>query len=141
MSSLGMLTMNALVASDSVVIPVQSQYLSAKGLEQLLKTISKVKRQVNPQIKIDGIVLTMVDKRTNYSKEISSLIRDVYGTYVKVFNADIPQSVRAAEISASGKSIYRHDPKGKVADAYRALTKEVLAIDEKKRKHQIDQIR
>ena len=141
MSSLGMLTMNALVASDSVIIPVQSQYLSAKGLEQLLKTISKVKRQVNPRIKIDGIVLTMVDKRTNYSKEISSLIREVYGSNIKVYSTDIPQSVRAAEISASGKSIYKHDPKGKVAEAYRELTKEVITVDEKKRKHQIDQIR
>ena len=106
-----------------------------------MKTISKVKRQVNPRIKIDGIVLTMVDKRTNYSKEISSLIREVYGSNIKVFSADIPQSVRAAEISASGKSIYKHDPKGKVAEAYKELTKEVIAVDEKKRKHQIHQIR
>ena len=141
MSSLGMVTMNALVAADSVLIPVQAQYLSAKGLEQLLQTVSKVRRQINPKLKIDGIVLTMVDKRTNYAKEISALVRNVYGGNIKVFKADIPHSVRAAEISAEGKSIFEHDPKGKVAEAYRELTKEVIAIDEKKRKHQLEVIR
>ena len=141
MSSLGMVTMNALVAADSVLIPVQSQYLSAKGLEQLLQTVSKVRRQINPKLKIDGIVLTMVDKRTNYAKEISALVRNVYGGNIKVFKTYIPNSVRAAEISAEGKSIYEHDPKGKVAEAYRELTKEVIAIDEKKRKHQLDKVR
>ena len=141
MSSLGMVTMNALVAADSVLIPVQAQYLSAKGLEQLLQTVSKVRRQINPKLKIDGIVLTMVDKRTNYAKEISALVRNVYGGNIKVFKTDIPHSVRAAEISAEGKSIFEHDPKGKVAEAYRELTKEVIAIGEKKRKHKLDQVR
>ena len=141
MSSLGMITMNALVAADSVLIPVQAQYLSAKGLEQLLQTVSKVKRQINPKLKIDGIVLTMVDKRTNYAKEISALVRNVYGGNIKVFKTDIPHSVRAAEISAEGKSIFEHDPKGKVAQAYRELTKEVIAVGEKKRKHQLEVIR
>ena len=141
MSSLGMVTMNALVAADSVLIPVQAQYLSAKGLEQLLQTVSKVRRQINPKLKIDGIVLTMVDKRTYYAKEISALVRNVYGGNIKVFKTDIPHSVRAAEISAEGKSIFEHDPKGKVAEAYRELTKEVIAIGEKKRKHQLDQVR
>ena len=141
MSSLGMITMNALVASDSVLIPVQAQYLSAKGLEQLLQTIGKVRRQINQRLKIDGIVLTMVDNRTNYSKEISALVRDVYGGNIRVFNTDIPHSVRAAEISAEGKSIFEHDPKGKVAEAYRELTKEVIAIEEKKRKHQLGFLR
>ena len=141
MSSLGMVTMNALVAADSVLIPVQAQYLSAKGLEQLLQTVSKVRRQINPKLKIDGIVLTMVDKRTNYAKEISALVRNVYGGNIKVFKTDIPHSVRAAEISAEGKSIFEHDPKGKVAEAYRELTKEVIAIGEKKRKRQIEEVR
>ena len=141
MSSLGMITMNALVAADSVLIPVQAQYLSAKGLELLLQTVSKVRRQINPKLKIDGIVLTMVDKRTNYAKEISALVRSVYGGNIKVFKTDSPHSVRAAEISAEGKSIFEHDPKGKVAEAYRELTKEVIAIGEKKRKHQLEVIR
>ena len=139
--SLGMLTINALAASNEVLIPVQAQYLSAKGLEQLLRTIRKVRRQINPRLKIEGILLTMVDSRTNYAKEISALIRDTYGRKIKVFETDIPHSVRAAEISAEGKSIFLHDPKGKVADAYRALTKEVLENAEKRRKHQLDQLR
>ena len=141
MPSLGMLTVNALAAADQVLIPVQSQYLSAKGLEQLLQTISKVRRQINPKLKIEGILLTMVDSRTNYAKEISALIREAYGNNIKVFSTDIPRSVRAAEISAEGRSIFKHDPKGKVAEAYRVLTKEVLSDAEKRRKRQLEQIR
>ena len=141
MPSLGMLTINALACADSVLIPVQAQYLSAKGLEQLLQTINKVRRQINPKLKIEGILLTMVDSRTNYAKDISALIRDTYGTKLKVYKTDIPRSVRAEETSAEGKSIFEHDPKGKVADAYRVLTKEVLDNAEKKRKRQLDQLR
>lgn len=141
MPSLGMLTVNALAASDQVLIPVQANYLSAKGLEQLLQTVNKVKRQINPKLRIEGILLTMVDSRTNYAKEISSLIRDTYGSKLKVYDADIPCSVRAAEISAEGVSIFKHDPGGKVAEAYRSLTKEVLQNAEKRRKHQLDQLR
>lgn len=141
MPSLGMLTVNALAAADNVIIPVQAQYLSAKGLEQLLQTINKVRRQINPKLKIEGILLTMVDNRTNYAKDISALIRDTYGTKLKVYKTDIPRSVRAEEISAEGKSIFEHDPKGKVADAYRVLTKEVLDNADKKRKRQLDQLR
>ena len=109
MPSLGMLTVNALAAADSVLIPVQAQYLPVKGLEQLLQTINKVRRQINPKLKIDGILLTMVDNRTNYAKEISSLLRDTYGSKLKVFDVEIPHSVRAAEISAEGRSIFAHD--------------------------------
>ena len=141
MPSLGMLTVNALAASDQVLIPVQANYLSAKGLEQLLHTVNRVKRQINPKLRIEGILLTMVDSRTNYAKEISTLIRDTYGSKLKVYDADIPRSVRAAEISAEGVSIFRHDPGGKVAEAYRSLTKEVLQNAEKRRKHQLDQLR
>ena len=141
MPSLGMLTVNALAAADQVLIPVQAQYLSAKGLEQLLQTINKVRRQINPKLKIEGILLTMVDSRTNYAKEISALIREAYGNNIKVFSTDIPRSVRAAEISAEGKSIFQHDPKGKVAEAYRILTKEVLSDAEKRRKRQLEHLR
>ena len=141
MPSLGMLTVNALAAADQVLIPVQAQYLSAKGLEQLLQTISKVRRQINPKLKIEGILLTMVDSRTNYAKEISALIREAYGSNIKVFSTDIPRSVRAAEISAEGRSIFKHDPKGKVAEAYRVLTKEVLSDAEKRRKRQLEHLR
>ncbi|MBQ3460954.1 MAG: ParA family protein [Solobacterium sp.] len=141
MPSLGMLTVNALAASDAALVPVQANYLSAKGLEQLLQTINKVKRQINPKLRIEGILLTMVDGRTNYGKEISSLIRDTYGGHIKIFTAEIPRSVRAAEISAEGKSIFLHDPKGKVAESYQDLTKEVLRNAEKRRKHQLEQLR
>ena len=135
MPSLGMLTINALAAADSVIVPVQADYLPAKGLEQLLQTIGKVRRQINPKLKIDGILLTMVDGRTNFAKDISALVRETYGGSIKVFNADIPRSVKAAEISAEGKSIFAHDPKGKVAEGYRNLTKEVLKIEKIRQKH------
>ena len=141
MPSLGMLTVNALAAADSVLIPVQAQYLPVKGLEQLLQTINKVRRQINPKLKIDGIPLTMVDSRTNYDKEISALLRDTYGSKLKVFDVEIPHSVRAAEISAEGRSIFSHDPKGKVAEAYRELTKEVLKIEKQRQKHKSEQLR
>ena len=135
MPSLGMLTINALAAADSVIIPVQADYLPAKGLEQLLQTIGKVRRQINPKLKIDGILLTMVDGRTNFAKDISTLVRETYGGSIKVFNADIPRSVKAAEISAEGNSIFAHDPKGKVAEGYGNLTKEVLKIERLRQKH------
>lgn len=141
MPSLGMLTVNALAAADNVIIPVQAAYLPAKGLEQLLQTINKVKKNINPKLKIEGILLTMVDSRTNYAKDIGNLIRENYGGKLKVYKTDIPRSVRAEEISAEGTSIFKHDPKGKVADAYRVLTKEVLNNAEKRRKHQLEQLR
>ena len=132
--SLGMLTVNALAAADTTLIPVQAQYLSAKGLEQLLQTVQKVRRQINPKLKIEGILLTMTDSRTNYGKQISNLIRQAYGKHLKVFEQTIPRSVRAAETSAAGKSIFAYDPKGKVADAYKSLAKEVLADADRQRK-------
>ena len=139
--SLGMLTINALAAADSALIPVQAQYLPAKGLEQLLQSIRKVRRQINPRLRIEGILMTMTDSRTSFGKEIDALVRQAYGGKIKVFEQGIPRSVRAAETSAEGKSIFAHDPKGKVADAYRALTKEVVHSAEKRRKHQLDQLR
>ena len=108
MPSLGMLTINALAAADAALIPVQAQYLSAKGLEQLLQTVQKVRRQINPKLKIEGILLTMTDSRTNYGKQISNLIRQAYGKHLKVFEQTIPRSVRAAETSAAGKSIFAY---------------------------------
>ena len=139
--SLGMLTINALTAADRIVIPVQAQYLSAKGVEQLLGTVARVKRNINHKLKIDGVLLTMVDNRTNNSKEIASLLRSTYGPKIKVFDTEIPRSVRAAEISAEGKSIFEHDPGGKVAAAYHALTKEVLHLEEQRQKHKSDLLR
>ena len=128
-------------AADRIVIPVQAQYLSAKGVEQLLGTVARVKRNINHKLKIDGVLLTMVDSRTNNSKEIASLLRSTYGPKIKVFDTEIPRSVRAAEISAEGKSIFEHDPGGKVAAAYHALTKEVLHLEEQRQKHKSDLLR
>ena len=127
MPSLGMITVNALVSADTVLIPVQVHYLSTKGLEQLIKTIAKIKRQLNPELEIEGILPTMVNGRTTYSREILQLLKEGYGSAVNFFECTIPEGVKATEASALGISIYRHDPKGKVASAYEALTKEVLA--------------
>lgn len=139
--SLGMITINALAAADEVMIPVQSHFLPAKGLEQLLKTIYKVKRQINPHLKIGGVLLTMVDHRTNFAKEISALIRGTYGKNIRIFKTEIPLSIRAAEASAAGKSIYAYDKGGRVAEAYRDLTKEVTKFEKQRIKHGSDIIR
>ena len=143
MPSLGMLTVNALTASDSILIPVQSQYLSAKGLEQLMQTVRKVKRQLNPSLRIEGILLTMTDNRTNYSREVAALIRRIYGGKIRIFDSEIPRSVRAAETSAEGKSIFLHDPKGKAAEAYEKLSREVMerGTEKNRRKYQAEESR
>ena len=124
--SLGMLTINALAAADQVLIPVQANYLSIKGLEQLLRTISKVRRQINPKLGIAGILVTMADMRTIYTRDVIDLLHTTYDGKLKVFDSIIPASIRAAETSAEGRSIYLHDPAGKVSAAYAALTKEVM---------------
>lgn len=123
--NLGQLTLNALVAADEIIIPVQAAYLPIKGLEQLLKTISKVKRKMNPKLHIMGILLTMVDYRTTYANDITEILYQAYGDSIHIFEEVIPMSVRAAETPVEGISIYKHDPKGKVAQAYEALTLEV----------------
>lgn len=142
MPSLGMLTINALAAADSVVIPTQPHYLSAKGLELLLRSVSKVRRQINPHLRIGGILMTMVMPRTNISKEVTALVRSAYGQNIKVFDAQIPHSIRAVEATAEGKSIFAYDKGGKVAAAYEQFGKEVAHIGEKQKKqHRADCIR
>ena len=125
--SLGMLTINALAAADEVLIPTQAHFLSIKGMEQLIRTISNVKRKINPGLEIAGVLITMADMRTNYSRDIIDLLRSTYGSKLRIFDSIIPLSIRAAETSAEGRSIYLHDPAGKVSAAYAALTREVLA--------------
>ena len=127
MPSLGMLTINALAAADTVLIPLQAQYLSLKGLEQLFATIMRIKKRINPALAFEGILLTMVDARTNYAREIMEMVRGNYGQRIPVFENYIPLSVRVAEASAEGKSIFAHDPKGRASAAYEMLAKEVLA--------------
>lgn len=129
MPSLGMMTVNALVAADSVIIPSQPSFLSTKGLNLLLHSINKVKRSINPNLKIDGILFTMVDSRTNNAKDIIETLRDTVGQNIRIFDTEIPHSVRAAECSLTGESIFAHDKNGKVAAAYENLTKEVEQIE------------
>ena len=131
MPSLGMMTVNALVAADSVIIPSQPNFLSTKGLNLLLRSISKISRQLNPTLKIYENILTMIEKQTNNAKAIISSLRSSVGENIRVFNSEIPFSVRAAECSLSGESIFSHDKNGKVAAAYEALTKEVTEIEER----------
>jgi chromosome partitioning protein len=113
---------------------------TGQGLEQLLQTVNKVRRQINPKLKIDGILLTMVDSRTNYAKDISALLRDTYGAKLKVFATDIPHSV-APQRSARRQEYLCTRPKGKVAEAYRELTKEVMKIEKLRQKHKSEQLR
>ena len=136
--SLGMLTLNALTAADSVIIPVQAQYLPARAMTQLLRTVSKVKAQLlrtvskvkahtNPNLAIDGILLTLVDNRTNLAKSTVDAIRNNFGSVVKIYKTKIPIAVKAAEVTSKGKSIYAYEPNSKVAQAYADFTKEVLS--------------
>lgn len=126
MPSLGITTINAFTAADSILIPVQAAYLSVRGLEQLIRTVLNIKDDLNPDLKIEGILMTMIDSRTNYSKDIQKVISDAYGSNVKIFDTVIPRSVRVEETSALGESIFLHDGKGKVADAYMKLTEEII---------------
>lgn len=130
MPSLGTMTINALVSSDLVLILVQAAYLPVLGLQQLIRTISMVKKRLNKKLRIGGIVLTMVDKRTNYAKDIMDSVRKTYEVILPVYESVIPISIKVAESSAVGISVYTHANNCKVSDAYRELTKEVLYDEE-----------
>ena len=131
MPSLGMMTVNALVAADSVIIPTQPTFLSAKGMDLLFRSIARVRRAINPDLKINGVLMTMVDGRTNNARDVTASIRAAIGQRIRVFDTEIPHSVRAAECGQLGKSIFAHDPKGKVAEAYEKLAEEVIRIEER----------
>lgn len=133
MPSLGMITINALAASDSVIIPVQAHYLPAKGMEQLLSTVRKVQKFVNPDLKVDGVLMTLVDARTTFSVEVPEMIRARYGGGIKIYENTIPMRIKAAETSAQGVSIFSYDPKSDVAKAYAGLAKEVIRDAQKER--------
>lgn len=139
--SMGMLTLNAMAAADRIIIPMQAQYLPVKGVEQLLKNISNAKRFVNPGLKIDGILISMLDARTKSSRYISTLIHEVYGGHIKVFDTTIPRSIRVAEAAAYGRSVFAHDPHGRAAMAYEDLTKEVLDLEKKRQRAKSDMVR
>lgn len=142
MPALGMLTINALAAADSVIIPNQPHYFSIKGLEQLLRSVSKVKRQINPNLRIDGILMTMVMPRTRITQTVISTVKNAYGRNIRIFDTQIPFSIRAVEATAEGKSIFAYDKSGKVAAAYEQFGKEVAEIGEKqKNRNRADCIR
>ena len=136
--SLGMLTINALAATDGIVVPTIPQHLPTKGIEKLLESVHQVRRGINPSLKIEGILMTLMDGRTVYEREISEMIRNAYGGKINIFGTEIPRSVRAAETSAEGKSIFAYAPRSKVAEAYRQLTKEVLALEKQREEHRAE---
>lgn len=135
--SLGMLVINALSAADYALIPVQADYLAAEDMTELIGTVQSVKRQINPKLKIGGVFLTMTND-TNFRKEVMSTVRENFGKHLPIFQTAIPATVRLAEVSTADKSIFQHEPKGRAAEAYRSLVKEVMEIGEKQRGKQID---
>lgn len=135
--SLGMLVINALSAADYVLVPVQADYLAAEDMTELIGTVQNIKRQINPKLKIGGVFLTMTND-TNFRKEVMTTVRENFGKHLPIFQTAIPATVRLAEVSTADKSIFRHEPKGRAAEAYRSLVKEVMEIGEKQRGKQID---
>ena len=135
--SLGMLVINALSASDYVLIPVQADYLAAEDMTELIGTVQSIKRQINPKLKVGGVFLTMANE-TNFRRDIVKSVRENFGRHLSVLQIVIPSTVRLAEISTADKSIFLHEPKGKAADAYRSLVKEVMSIGEKERSRSSD---
>ncbi len=137
MPSLGMITVNALACADEVVIPVQSHYLAAKGMGNLLNTISSVKRHLNPNLQVDGVLLTLVDSRTNLSKETRKELNMNYGSFINIFDTQIPIAIKTAESSSQGKSIFSYDKTNKVAEAYFSFAKELLNNERNKTKNAV----
>lgn len=135
MPSLGMLTINALACSDKVIIPVQDHFFAAKGMGHLLKTVLRVQRTINPDLTVGGILLTLVNSRTNLSKETENDLKENYGSVVNIYKTQIPLAVKTAESTSRGKSIFKYDKNSKVANAYNEFAKEVLEIDRQREKN------
>lgn len=126
MPSLNIITINALNAADEILIPVQAQFFSAKGLELLLKTITRVKDNLNPNLVIGGVIINMYDSRYNFHNEVVEVIKAAYDEHLRIFNTKIPISVKVTEAQACGKSIFEYDAEGKIAKSYELLAKEIL---------------
>ena len=137
MPSLGMITINALACSNKVIVPVQAEYLAAKGMGQLLKTIKRVQKQINPKLQVDGVLFTLVDKRTTLSKDVKEVLKASYGSYVDTYKTEIPKAINTAKSSSTGKSIFEYDKNSPVAKAYANFAKEVLFNDRTKAKNEI----
>lgn len=128
--ALNLFTINGLVAADSVIIPVQAEPYACDGLNDLLHTIATAKKQINPNLKIDGILITMTDARTNLSKHIANEVRENYGQHIRVFKTEIPRVVKTSEASLSGQSPVKYAPNSESTLAYQRLAKEVDGISE-----------
>ena len=137
MPSLGMITINALACSNKVIVPVQAEYLAAKGMGQLLKTIKRVQKQINPKLQVDGVLFTLVDKRTTLSKDVKEVLKASYGSYVDTYKTEIPKAINTAKSSSTGKSIFEYDKNSPVAKAYENFAKEVLFNDRTKAKNEV----
>lgn len=133
MPSLSMITINSLACSDRIIIPAQAEFLSAKNLNALMKTVIKVRHQINPTLNIEGILMTIVDNRTRLSKEIISDLKSTYGNIFKIFDTQIPRAVKTAESTREGESILSYDKNSKVAQSYRDLAEEVLNYGREKK--------
>jgi len=131
--SLGLLTINAFVAADGVIVPVQTEYLSLRGLVQLENTLSMVRENLNPHVEIIGILATMFDKRLLHSREAVDILKENFGDLV--YETKIRKTVRYAEAPVKGESVLKYDPGGEAAALYRELAKEVLANGAKARQH------
>jgi chromosome partitioning protein len=122
--SLGILTLNGLTAADSLLVPIQCEYFALEGVTELFETLARLKRELNPGLSIEGLLLTMFDERTNLSTAVAKDLRDFYGP--KVFKTVIPRNVRLAEAPSFGKPILSYDPKSRGAESYKQLAEEVL---------------
>lgn len=141
MPSLGMITINALACSDKIIIPIQGEYLAAKGMGHLLNTVNRIHKQINPELKLDGILLTLIDKRTNLTKEVRNTINKNYGQIIKIFNTEIPKAINISKATSTGKSIFAYDKNSPVAIAYKEFAKEVVAHERTRTKNEITKFR
>lgn len=137
MPSLGMITINALACADKVIIPVQSQFLATKGMGHLLQTVIKVRKKINPNLEVGGILLSLVDERTKLARNIRQELNDTYGMVFKIFDTQIPRAIKIAESTAQGQSIFSYDKNSKVALAYENFAKEVLKDGNKEQQDKI----
>lgn len=141
MPSLGVLTINTLACSDRIIIPVQGEYLAAKGMGHLLNTVTRVRKQINPKLKVGGVLLTLVDKRTNLSSKVRETLDNTYGSAVNIYKTEIPKAINTAKSTQTGKSIFEFDKNSPVAEAYKELAKEVLGNEREKRRNDFANIR
>ncbi len=137
----GLLTINALACSDKVIIPVQCEYLATKGMGHLLNTVNRVNKQINSNLTIGGVLLTLVDKRTNLSKNVRNILQENYGKYIKIYNTEIPKAINTAKSSSTGNSIFEFDKRSVVADSYSKLAKEVIENEKFRNRNETSKVR